>query len=592
MLRDLGRSHQARECFEQALACDPSFGPAMNNLGSVLKDVARYSEALHWLREGAKTMADNPAAQSNVLFTLVGYELEPAQQRYDEARRFAEKALATHKAGFERYRDRIPDPDPDRRLKLGLVSPDFCRHAVSYFIEPLLEHWDRSQLEVFLYSNGEVRDDYTARLQEKADQWRDIRLLGQEEAIAQILRDEIDILVDLAGHTAGNRLALMAGKPAPIQATYLGYYGTTGLEQVDYWLTDAVLHPPECDADDPCSEERWRLDRPYVSFRPLPAAPAVSPPPCLRNGFITFGSFNQSRKITQRTAEHWLAVLQAVPDSHLLLKSRNLGEATEQQRVRELFEGLGLAPERLTLQGHSPTVEQHLAAYSQLDIALDTFPYTGCTTTADALWMGVPVLTVAGSSMVSRQAAAVLTAVGNANWICRDAAELVAIAQQLVADPQALASRRERQRQQVAASPLLDHADLARATERAFRQWWHRWLEREGWGTGNNSWSAASADKPPAPPSQANSYPLANRPQRPLPLWLGTLPAEEAARWQDRGYHITPLNRLSPWNGSATALFRRHRRGEPVLAVLEQPQTAQQTWWQQVYPQLVWERQN
>jgi predicted O-linked N-acetylglucosamine transferase (SPINDLY family) len=188
-------------------------------------------------------MLNNPAAHSNVLFTLVGYEIEPAQQRYEEARRFAEKALATHPAGFERYRDRLPDPDPDRRLKVGLISPDFCRHAVSYFIEPLLDKWDRKQLEIILYSNGEVRDDYTIRLQKKADQWREIRLLSQEEIIAMMLRDEVDILIDLAGHTAGNRLGLMAGKPAPIQATYLGYYGTTGLTQVDYWLTDSVLHP-------------------------------------------------------------------------------------------------------------------------------------------------------------------------------------------------------------------------------------------------------------------------------------------------------------------------------------------------------------
>ena len=592
MLRDLGRSHQARACFEKALACDPDFGPAMNNLGSVLKDVARYDEALHWLRRGADAMADNPAAQSNVLFTLVGYELEPAPQRFAEAQRFAEKALASHKAGFERHRDRIPDPDPQRRLRLGLVSPDFCRHAVSYFIEPLLEHWDRRQLEVFLYSNGEVRDDYTARLQDKSDHWREIRLLGQEEAIAQILRDEIDILIDLAGHTAGNRLALMAGKPAPIQATYLGYYGTTGLEQVDYWLTDAVLHPPELDAQDPCSEERWRLERPYVSFRPLAHAPAVSSPPCLRNGVITFGSFNQSRKITQQTAEHWLAVLQAVPGSRLLLKSRNLGEASEQERVRALFAGLGLAPERLTLQGHSPTVEQHLAAYSQLDIALDTFPYTGCTTSADALWMGVPVLTVAGSSMVSRQAAAVLTAVGCAGWICRDASELVAKAVQLAADPAALAARRAQQRQQVAASPLLDHADLARATEGAFRQWWHRWLAREGWGTGSDGWPQASADKPQLKAGTSMFCPLTNRPHRPLPLWVGALQPAEAETWQRRGYRIEPLPALDPWHSAATALFRRHRRGEAVLALLEQGDAAsQQARWQRIYPQLVWERQ-
>ena len=197
----------------------------------------------------------------------MGYELEPAQQRLEEAQRFASR-FGQH--AFERWRDRIPNPDPLRRLKVGLISPDFCRHAVSYFVEPLLEQWDRSELDITLYSCGEQIDDYSVRLQQKADRW--VNLYGQadEACLAQILRDEIDILVDLAGHTAGNRLALMAAKPAPIQATYLGYYGTTGLEQVDYWITDPVLHPPDRDQGDPCTETRWRLNRCYVGYRPLP----------------------------------------------------------------------------------------------------------------------------------------------------------------------------------------------------------------------------------------------------------------------------------------------------------------------------------
>ena len=321
LLRDIGRTHQSRRCFEQALVHDPNFGAAMNNLGSVLKDVGRYEEALFWLRKGANAL-NNPAAHSNVLFTLVGYELEPAPQRLEEAQRFA-KRFGQHP--FERWRDRIPNPDPQRRLKVGLISPDFCRHAVSYFVEPLLEQWNRSELEIYLYSCGEQIDDYSARLQEKADHWVDLRGQPDEYCLAQILRDEIDILVDLAGHTAGNRLSLLAAKAAPIQATYLGYYGTTGLPQVDYWITDPVLHPPDRDAEDPCTETRWRLDRCYVSYRPLPQAPAVQPPPSERTGKITFGSFNQTRKITPKTAAHWMEVLRAVPESRLLLKSKNLG---------------------------------------------------------------------------------------------------------------------------------------------------------------------------------------------------------------------------------------------------------------------------
>ena len=394
----------------------------MNNLGSVLKDVARYDEALVWLRKGADALSDNPAAHSNVLFTLVGYELEPAVERLAEAQRFAQR-FGQHP--FERWRDRIPDPNPQRRLKIGLFSPDFCRHAVSYFVEPLLEQWNRQTLEITLYACGEQFDDYSARLQAKADHWVNLHGVSDESCINQILQDEIDILVDLAGHTAGNRLAVFSAKAAPIQATYLGYYGTTGLPQVDYWVTDNVLHPKEQDRNDPCSEERWRLDRCYVSYRPLPTAPPVQAPPCLKTRSITFGSFNQSRKITPRTASHWMAVLNAIPNSKLLLKSKNLGEEVERQRVATLFEAMGLAAERLELRGHSPSLEEHLAAYNDVDIATDTFPYTGCTTTADALWMGVPVLTVAGESMVSRQAAAVLHGVDCAQWICNNEAEMV-----------------------------------------------------------------------------------------------------------------------------------------------------------------------
>ena len=598
MLRDMGRSHQARECFEKALACDPNFGPAMNNLGSVLKDVARYEEALGWLRKGAEKMLNNPAAHSNVLFTLVGYELEPAQQRFEEARRFAEKALATHPAGFERYRDRLPDPDPERRLRVGLISPDFCRHAVSYFIEPLLDKWDRKQLEIILYSNGEVRDDYTIRLQQKADQWREIRLLSQEEIIAMMLRDEVDILIDLAGHTAGNRLGLMAGKPAPIQATYLGYYGTTGLTQVDYWLTDSVLHPPELDAEDPCTEERWRLGRPYVSYRPIDTAPGVSAPPCIKNGWIQFGSFNQSRKITQQTANNWMAVLNAVPNSKLILKSRNLGEESERKRITELFNGLGLGNDRLIIQGHSPSVEQHLAAYGQLDIALDTFPYTGCTTSADALWMGVPVLTVAGGSMVSRQAAAVLTAVGRSEWVCNSQAELVSKAQELAANHQALIALRHGQRAMVAASELMNHEGLAKAMEQTFRQWWLRWLEKEGWGGGSRSWADACMAKPVAalqPKRPDGFWHLSQRPWRSLPLWLGEMENTEASKWHNSGYKMVAMKALNPWQGEVLGLFKKQQQGEKILVVWagsKEKYEQQQAWWKMVYPQLVVEKQN
>ena len=391
--------------------------------------------------------------------------------------------------------------------------------------------------------------------------------------------------MDLAGHTAGNRLSLFGAKAAPIQATYLGYYGTTGLTQVDYWVTDDVLHPQINDQNDPCTEERWRLDRCYVSYRPVPSAPPVKEPPCLRTQTITFGSFNQSRKITPQTASNWMALLNALPNSKLLLKSKNLGEKVERERILSLFRKLGLAKERLEMRGHSPSLEEHLASYNDVDIALDTFPYTGCTTTADALWMGVPVLTLAGESMVSRQAAAVLQGVGCEQWICSNKAEMVAQAQSLAGDYEQLEQLRLRQRQKVAQSELLDHAGLALSLEKSFRKWWLRWLEGQDWltDTQQQAWHQISRKANHAPPT-----PVTNSVTKRLELWLGSLPDGERQRREEQGQRVVPLQNLQPW-GKAVTLFANGQPSE-ILAWLENGASVEsQRWWQYTYPHLIWE---
>jgi len=321
-----------------------------------------------------------------------------------------------------------------------------------------------------------------------------------------------------------------------------------------------------------------------VSYRPLPSAPPVQPPPCLRTKSITFGSFNQSRKITPGTASHWMAVLNAVPDAKLLLKSKNLGEEVERHRVTTLFQELGLAAERLELRGHSPSLEEHLAAYNDVDIALDTFPYTGCTTTADALWMGVPVLTVAGESMVSRQAAAVLRGVDCEQWICRDQTEMVEQALSLANDLNQLKQQRLQQRQQVAVSDLLDHAGLASSLEHAFRKWWLRWLQQQGWPT-----AAQHPAWPPTPRANARTplTPVTNSVNLRLPLWLGPLPDAEREAREARGQRVVPLQNLQPW-GRAVSLFSKGQSNN-VLAWLETGASAEsQRWWQHTYPQLMW----
>ena len=333
--------------------------------------------------------------------------------------------------------------------------------------------------------------------------------------------------MDLAGHTAGNRLALFGAKAAPIQATYLGYYGTTGLPQMDYWITDSVLHPPENDIIDPAAKERWRLGSLLCELSAPTNRTRVQAPPCLKTKTITLGSFNQSRKITPRTASHWMAVLNTIPNSKLLLKSKNLGEQVERERVANLFQEMGLTPERLELRGHSPSLEEHLAAYNDVDIALDTFPYTGCTTTADALWMGVPVLTVAGNSMVSRQAAAVLQGVGCDEWICRDETELVEKALYLANDHNYLQQLRLEQRQKVTNSELLDHAGLATSLEQAFRSWWMRWLKEQGWASDDQRKRLATNQDMI---QKATIIPVTNSTCKKIPLWLGSLSDAEYQR--------------------------------------------------------------
>lgn len=473
LLREMGQIHQSRHCFERALKIDSTFGAAMNNLGSVLKDVAHYQDALKWLRQGAQQLGDNAAAYSNVLFTLVGYELEPARERYEEACRFGEKFS---KARYERWRDSVLSPNPERELRIGFISPDFCRHAVSYFIEPLLEQWKQRNLNITLYAAGKVRDDYSNRLKDKVNQWRDIQHANDEQVVQQIRQDEIDILIDLAGHTAGNRLPIFTHKPAPIQATYLGYYGTTGLNQIDYWISDHTLHPDNLIENDLSSESHWRLPRAYVSYRPLDESPEVAPLPLLERKIPMFGSFNQSRKITLRTAKNWMKVLTTIPNAHLYLKSKNLGEKSEAERIQRLFGELGLGENRLHLEGHSPNVATHLDRYRNIDIALDTFPYTGCTTTADALWMGVPVLTVAGESMVSRQAAAVVEGAGHPEWICQNSDEMASKAQNLLRDTNKLKEQRINLRSELRQSELLNHRELAICLEDTFRHWWQKLL--------------------------------------------------------------------------------------------------------------------
>jgi len=325
-----------------------------------------------------------------------------------------------------------------------------------------------------------------------------------------------------------------------------------------------------------------------LSYRPSPTAPEVRQPPCLEKGYVTFGSFNQSRKITPQTATHWMTVLNAVPGSRLLLKSKNLGEPIEQERIRTLFGKLGLEDSRLELHGHSASIDEHLGRYHDVDIALDTFPYTGCTTTADALWMGVPVLTVAGQSMVSRQAAAVLAGADRGNWICETAEEMALKAKRIIEDKGQLTRIRMGQRESLHCTALMDPKGLAEALEKSFRRWWQEWLENQEAGSG--MWR--QPNKLTDGLANTATCSILNSPALKIPLWIGNMPPEMHEEYTILGYEIYQLRSIKPWR-ECFEPFEQTKRGVRAVAIIEGScrieAKKELRRWQDIYPQLQWQ---
>jgi len=495
------RLQKAAACYRKALELEPNFAEAANKLGFVLVFyLGEGREGVSALRRATGLVPDyddprlylkasfrreGPAlGQSTLLFALSYNVLCTPAELLAEHREWDRRFGAPGRAA--RYTHVPPAPGEargvDRPLRIGYVSPDLRRHAVSYFFEPLLAAHDRRRVEVYCYAEVGKGDEVTARLEAQADHWRTTVGCSDAEVARQIFEDGIDILVDLAGHTANNRLQIFTYKPAPIQASYLGYCTTTGLEAMDYWITDAVVTPE--DTVERTTETIWRLPRCWLCYRPDPDAPAVVPRPSQipdrvpskREDPITFGSFNQVSKISEELIALWSEVLGAVPDSRMLLKAWALSDEQVCATLRERFMNHGVAAERLEFRGVST---DYLREYGEVDIALDPFPRTGGATTTDALWMGVPVVTLAGERMIERQGASLLTAVGLEELIATDRADYVAKAAALAQDPERRKTLRAELRDRMAASELCDGRGLATALEDAYRDMWKKYVKRE-----------------------------------------------------------------------------------------------------------------
>ncbi len=466
--RAQGRLSEAIQYRRKALQAYPNDAGICNNLARDLIQAGEIKEGFDLLRKSVEKAPRHADIRSNLLNHLHHLpDLDP-QALFDEHEQWGRihapptLARASHDNAA----------DPDRRLRIGYISPDFRTHSVAYFFGPLLDGHDRQNVEVYGYGSVAFPDRMTERLKRKFDHYRNVRGL-RDEAVARIIeQDRIDILVELAGHSDGNRLLVLARKPAPIQVTYLGYPDTTGMQAVDYRLTDSLADSPQSQRFH--TEELVFLPDGFLCYRPADFAPHVASLPAIRKGYITFGSFNNSCKINPLIIALWAQILNAQPGSRLLLKFR----AGDDRQVRDdyfrRFERLGIPRDRLDICGFKSAVE-HLQLYGEVDIALDTYPYNGTTTTCDALWMGVPVISLVGECHVSRVGLSILTRVGLEFFAASTQQEYIARAASLAAKPHALAKIRASMRQRMLAGKMCDANGFARSVEAAYRKMWQRW---------------------------------------------------------------------------------------------------------------------
>lgn len=459
-----GKFGQATLHYQRAITLQPRFALAHNNLGLAFTAQGKFDQAVTHYKRALDLKPDYAAAHSNLLLNLNYNSANDPETVYAAHLDFS-KQWEAPLAVLPHTPTKIHAGQ--RRLKVGYVSSDFRQHSVAHFIEPVLAHHDHDRFEIFCYSNYPQIDETTKRLMSHSDHWRNIFHLSDELAARQIRADQIDILIDLNGHTAHNRLLLFARKPAPLQVTWLGYPNTTGLSAMNYRLTDGFADPLGM-TEHLHTERLIRLPGHFSCYQAPRDAPEVAALPALEKGYVTFGSFNKLTKITPEVMSVWAEILRALPGSRLALK--NFGSSLEvmQQTIQEIFVGSGIAPEQLTLLGHAASQKMHLAQYGNIDIALDSFPYNGTTTSCEALWMGVPVVTLAGRTHAGRVGVSQLSNLNLTEFICQTRDEYIATALQWATDLAGLSALRKQLRARMTASPLTDAQRFTKNLEQTF----------------------------------------------------------------------------------------------------------------------------
>ena len=462
VLLRLQRDAEAEGALQRLLDLEPRLVVAYRLLASLLHRQGRVAEMLRVCAAGRARNPDSLELESFELFLL----------NFDEAVS-PEDLFERHRAWGARLESRVPpgparSTDHKKRLRIGYVSGDFKYHPVGLFMLPVLERHDRAGFEVYAYATSTQPDAYTARLAAAADRWRDAAALSDEQLALAVRDDGIDVLVDLAGHSGASRLGVFARQPAAVQAAWLGYLNTTGLTRIGYRISDRHADPVGR-AERLHTEKLVRLPRSQWCYRPFFEVECAPHPPCARNGHLTFGSFAQAAKLSPGTRRLWARVLAAIPGARLHVVGIATGRARE-DLLRD-FAAEGIAAERIRLGPFLP-VEDYYRAFGEVDIALDPMPYSGGTTTCDALWMGVPVLTLAGARPASRSAASILATLGLDGWSAGDADDYLDLARKWSSQPGTLSAFRKDLRSRMRASPLMDEAGFTRDLEEAYRGMW------------------------------------------------------------------------------------------------------------------------
>ena len=462
-----GRRSEALEYSVHAYQLAPDDASICSNYGRDLIYAGRVAEGIRYLHKAAEKAPDN-----------AGYQVSPLWYHHYLPEEDRPSFLQAYRAWARRFaplhlccRDHLNQPEPQRRLRVGYISPNFCRNAVAYTFEPVLDGHNRKRVELFGYGNVSYPDEITARLQGKFDQYRDIRGVEADAIAEQIRLDRVDILVTLGGHCTGNCLPVLAYKPAPIQADF-GGISTTGMAQMDYFITDEILDPSETQAF--YTEQLAYVPGGSLAYRPPSESPLVGPLPAQSKKFVTFGSFNNHIKINDLTIRLWCQVLGAVPNSRMILKFLDGHDPGLQTHYQEWFAQYGISPDRILVKGAASYIE-HLRDLGQVDMALDAYPFNGCITTLEALWMGVPIVSLSGPTCVSCIGRDIMTQLGLEIFVATNADEFVARARSFAAQSDSLASIRRSLRSLMLNSALCQPERIARELEVVYQQMWRHW---------------------------------------------------------------------------------------------------------------------